>query len=205
MSSNAHRRNVGSGWPAVAVASAAAFAAALVLAPLPATAAGTGHTHDDEEERGHAVEEMIEQHKGHEHGHDFEVMERMSPEDREHLMQEMTELGLAMPPMDSHRGRELFVDKGCVVCHSVNGVGGEIGPSLDAADMPAPMNAFEFAARMWRGAPAMAEMQEAVLGEMISLDGRDLADLVAFAHDEAEQRKLDADQIPARYRELMGH
>lgn len=181
----------------------ALLAGIAVIVGTPAVRADAGHGRD-EAERGPAVEEMIEQHKEHEHGHDFEVMERMSPEDREQLMDELIELGLALPPMDSRRGRELFVDKGCVVCHSVNGVGGEIGPSMNAADMPSPMNAFEFAARMWRGAPAMAEMQEAVLGEMISLDGRDLADLVAFAHDEAAQKELRREQVPARYRELMG-
>jgi hypothetical protein len=67
------------------------------------------------------------------------------------------------------------------------------------------MNAFEFAARMWRGAPAMAQMQEDLLGQVIDLDGQDLADLVAFAHDETEQHQLTAEQIPARYRELILH
>lgn len=172
-----------------------------VTAAIPTARADAGH---GEQKPSHAIEQMMEQHKGHEHGHDFEVMQRMSPEEIDHLVQEMAELGLAMPPMDSRKGRTLFVDKGCVVCHSVNDVGGEIGPSLNAADMPEPMNAFEFAARMWRGAPAMADMQEAVLGDMISLTGHELADLVAFAHDEAEQAALSEDQIPERYRELMG-
>ncbi len=175
--------------------------AALVAAPG-LVRADAGHGHDDEKE-GHRVEQMIEEHKGHSHEHDFEVMEQMSSEQIGRLMHEMEEIGLAIPPMDSHAGRELFVKKGCVACHEVNGVGGQIGPSLNAADMPKPMNAFEFAARMWRGAPAMAQMQESLLGEMISLDGRELADLVAFAHDENEQRELSLDQVPKRYKELM--
>ena len=93
--------------------------------------------------------------------------------------------------------------KGCIVCHAVNDVGGLLGPSLNAADMPLPMNAFEFSARMWRGAPAMAQLQEGILGEIISLDGQDLADLVAFAHDETAQSVLTADQIPQRFRDLI--
>ena len=52
------------------------------------------------------------------------------------------------------------------------------------------MNAFEFTARMWRGAEAMTALQEDMLGEVISLDGQNLADLVAFAHDAVEQAKL---------------
>lgn len=175
--------------------------AALVAVPG-MVRADAGHGHDDEKE-GHRVEQMIEEHKGHSHEHDFEVMEKMSTEQIGRLMHEMEEIGLAIPPMDSHAGRELFLKKGCVACHQVNGVGGQVGPSLNAADMPKPMNAFEFAARMWRGAPAMAQMQEALLGEMISLDGRELADLVAFAHDENEQKELSADQVPERYKDLM--
>lgn len=69
--------------------------------------------------------------------------------------------------------------------------------------MPSPMNVFEFAARMWRGAPAMALMQEEELGEFISLTGEELADLIAFPHDADEQSELTADQIPERFREMV--
>jgi hypothetical protein len=65
------------------------------------------------------------------------------------------------------------------------------------------MNAFEFAARMWRGAEAMTALQNDLLGEVISLDGQDLADLVAFAHDPKEQARLTEDQIPERFHALI--
>jgi hypothetical protein len=65
------------------------------------------------------------------------------------------------------------------------------------------MNSFEFAARMWRGAQAMTALQEDMLGEVISLNGQDLADLVAFAHDEEEQAQLTKDQIPERFHGLI--
>ena len=136
---------------------------------------------------GHDAHEMMYQmrelHSTHEHGHDFEAMEEMSPEQATRMMSLMRDVGLVLPPMDSGRGRVLFAEKGCVVCHSVNGVGVEIGPSLDASDMPSPMNAFEFAARMWRGAAAMTAMQEEAMGGVIDLTGQELADLIAFAHD----------------------
>jgi len=150
-----------------------------------------------------SAEEMREMHRGHEHQHDFEAMEEMSPEQRARIMALMHEIGVAMPPMDPQRGRHVFVEKGCVACHSVNGVGGDLGPSLNAADMPSPMNSFEFAARMWRGAQAMTALQQDLLGEVISLDGQDLADLVAFAHDAEEQRKLTMDQVPERFHSLI--
>lgn len=164
--------------------------------------ADAGHSHSAAEQREN-LDRMKELHKGHEHGHDFEAMEEVSVEASQRLLALMADIGLALPPLDSHRGRELFVNTGCVVCHSVNNVGGQIGPSLDADDMPQPMNAFEFSARMWRGAPAMAAMQEDLLGEVISLSGQDLADLVAFAHDAEEQKELTADQIPPNLRKLM--
>lgn len=162
--------------------------------------AGHEHRSGDQKEM---LEIMRKMHSGHDHGHDFQAMEDVSAEDMRRVMGLMMDIGLALPPMDSHRGRELFLGKGCVVCHSVNQVGGTVGPSLNADDMPQPMNAFEFAARMWRGAPAMAQMQQDVLGDVINLSGQDLADLVAFAHDETEQHELKAEDIPARYRDLI--
>ncbi len=161
-----------------------------------------GHLHGTVDQQ-EMLEQMKTMHSDHEHRHDFEAMDHVSAEDMRGVMALMMDLGLALPPMNSHRGRELFLDKGCVVCHSVNDVGGTVGPALNAADMPQPMNAFEFAARMWRGAPSMVQMQQDLLGEAISLSGQDLADLVAFAHDEAEQRELKAEQIPMHYRNLI--
>jgi mono/diheme cytochrome c family protein len=146
-----------------------------------------GHGHGEATQAvPESMDQMREMHKAHEHGHDFDAMEEMTPE------------------MDPARGRQVFIQKGCVACHSVNGVGGDLGPALNAADMPSPMNSFEFAARMWRGAQAMTALQEDLLGEVISLDGQDLADLVAFAHDGEEQAKLTRDQIPERYHGLIG-
>ncbi len=65
------------------------------------------------------------------------------------------------------------------------------------------MNAFEFAARMWRGAAAMTVMQEEELGGVIDLTGQDLADLIAFVHDAEEQTKLTENQIPERFRKML--
>jgi mono/diheme cytochrome c family protein len=168
-----------------------------------ATEAEAGHTEGAGMMPG-SLDEAREMHKAHEHGHDFEAIEEMSADQMARIMALMSDIGIATPPMDAQRGREVFVEKGCVACHSVNGVGGDLGPPLNAADMPSPMNSFEFAARMWRGAQAMTALQEDMLGEVISLDGQDLADLVAFAHDAGEQAKLTKDQIPERFHSLIG-
>lgn len=113
--------------------------------------------------------------------------------------------GLMMPSMDAARGRQLFASKGCVVCHSINGVGGEDAPPLDASTMSMPMNPFEFAARMWRGAEAMVALQREELGDPIELTGQELADLISFVHHVEEQKKFSDADIPPRIKDLMHH
>jgi mono/diheme cytochrome c family protein len=183
------------------------FTAALAIAgaQLPSVAfADESEKHGAEEGNGQKMlEQMQEIHREHPHEQAFEAMKEMEPQQLNQMLGFMRDIGVALPPMDAARGRELFVQKGCVVCHAVNGVGGEDGPTLNAADMPQPMNAFEFAARMWRGAAAMTAMQEIELGAVIELSGQDLADLVAFAHDAEEQSKLQADHVPEKFREMI--
>ena len=111
--------------------------------------------------------------------------------------------GLVLPKMDPVRGRTLFASKGCVVCHSVNGVGGDDAPAFDAAKMSPAMDPFDFVARMWRGAAAMIAMQEEELGAQIEFTGQELADIIAFLHDRKEQRKFSERDIPPRVRRLM--
>ena len=113
--------------------------------------------------------------------------------------------GIMMPKMDPAKGRLLFASKGCVVCHSINGVGGEDASMLDAEFMSMPMNPFEFAARMWRGAPAMIGAQEDELGAQIEFTGEELGNIIAFVHDAGEQAKFSEDDIPAEIEEMMEH
>ena len=113
--------------------------------------------------------------------------------------------GLIFPPMDPTNGRLLFVSKACVFCHSVNGVGGKNAPPLDARFMDQPMNPFDFAARMWRGAESMVMMQRYELGDVINLSGQELAAIIAFVHDPEEQTKLSAADIPELIQLLMDH
>ncbi len=111
--------------------------------------------------------------------------------------------GLVLPEMDSAMGRKLFASKGCAVCHSINGIGGDDAPALDAQTMDGPMNPFEFAARMWRGAEAMVYMQREELGDVIELDGAELAAIIAFAHDPEEQAKYSEADWPQPIADLI--
>ena len=98
---------------------------------------------------------------------------------------------------DAERGRQLFLDKGCVICHAINGVGGKAAPALDAqteADIPDPVG---FAARMWRGAPAMIELQSLELGYTIWLEPQEMVDLASFAASAKAQNALTLDIVDA--------
>lgn len=111
--------------------------------------------------------------------------------------------GIILPRMDPANGRKLFAAKACVLCHAVNGIGGTDAPPLDASTMPPMMNPFDFAAGMWRGAEAMQALQRDELGAPIELTGQELADITAFVHDAAEQKRFTLDDIPAEVRKLM--
>lgn len=111
--------------------------------------------------------------------------------------------GLVIPNFDAALGRELFASKGCVVCHSVNGIGGEDAQPFAAEYMDEVMNPFEFAARMWRGASVMVELQEDELGAQIDLTGEELAAIIAFVHDAEEQARFSMEDIPHDVEDLM--
>lgn len=103
---------------------------------------------------------------------------------------------IAVPTPNAKEGRALFIFKGCVVCHSVNGVGGLAGPPLDAVAEPEIIDPLGFAARMWRGSLAMAELQATEFGYQVELTGEEIADLAAFAATPDAQKGFSEDEIP---------
>lgn len=112
---------------------------------------------------------------------------------------------LEIPEMNPEKGRALFADKGCIACHAVNGVGGEDASPLDAHSMDAAMNPFEFSAKMWTMAPFMIEAQEEAFGEQILFSGEELANIIAFLHDDSEQHKLTEASLTDEIRKMMDH
>ncbi len=110
---------------------------------------------------------------------------------------------LVVPLADAQEGKRLFVGKGCVVCHAVNGVGGKAAPALDAASDEPYFDVFDFAARMWAGAPTMILLQEMELGYQIELSGEELAHLAAFAAAPEVQAGFSEQDIPEVIRDWM--
>lgn len=112
---------------------------------------------------------------------------------------------LVMPMMDPANGKKLFVDKGCIACHAINGVGGHDAPALDAHSMTGLMNPFDFAAKMWNHAPAMIAAQEGAFGEQVYFNGDEFADIVAFIHSDVAQHRFSERDLTAKSRKMMHH
>jgi len=112
---------------------------------------------------------------------------------------------LVIPMMSPERGKRLFVDKGCVACHAINGVGGHDAPAMDAHRDMGLVNPFDFAAKMWNHAPAMIAAQEEALGEQIYFTGDELADIIAFLHNDEAQHGFSEADLTAEAKKLMHH
>ncbi len=113
--------------------------------------------------------------------------------------------GLIMPMMNPLEGRKLFVSKGCIACHAINGIGGHDAPNLDAHSMTQFMNPFDFAAKMWKGAPAMIAAQEGAFDSQILFTGQELADIIAFVHDHQGQHLFTEADLTPQAMKMMDH
>jgi mono/diheme cytochrome c family protein len=85
---------------------------------------------------------------------------------------------LFTPSQDPLAGARVFGVKGCSKCHSVNGVGGKVGPDL--ARISRPRTFYDLAAGLWNHLQRMtARMQELGITRP-RLDARETADLIGF-------------------------
>ena len=112
---------------------------------------------------------------------------------------------LVMPVMNPVRGAKVFVDKGCIACHAINGIGGHDAPNMDVHVQGGYMSPFDFAAKMWNHAPAMIAAQEGAFGEQITFTGSELADIIAFVHDDDAQHAFSEKNLTAKARKMMDH
>lgn len=120
---------------------------------------------------------------------------------REALSRPPTPVDVITPEVNARRGRILFITKGCVICHQINGIGGAAAPALDQTNGDAAVNPLDFSAQMWRGASAMTALQSIELGYVIDLQGQDIADLAAFTASADERTLLTLDSVPAEMRD----
>ena len=85
---------------------------------------------------------------------------------------------LFSPTQDPLAGSRVFGAKGCVRCHTINGVGGQGGPDLGR--LPRPRSFYDLATAMWNHAPRMAERVAQLGGREPRLNSHEAGDLVAF-------------------------
>ncbi len=122
---------------------------------------------------------------------------------RERVSKDVPEIRLIMPIMNPERGKSVFVNKGCVTCHTVNAIGGEDAPPMDAHTKEKLVNPFAFTAKMWDHAPGMIAAQEEELGEQLIFTGEELADITAFVHDAHAQRDFEKKDLTPRIKRII--
>ncbi len=81
-------------------------------------------------------------------------------------------------PGDPERGKELLSAKKCLVCHSVAGRGGRVGPDLET--WASYRNPVSWIQAMWNHAPAMQRALAARSFAWPQFAGTDVADLIAY-------------------------
>jgi mono/diheme cytochrome c family protein len=82
------------------------------------------------------------------------------------------------PPGNAETGRRLFRDKRCIMCHQRDGVGGVVGPNLDALGERA--TPIYVVSAMWNHGPQMAEAMRARKVARPTFKGSELRDLLTY-------------------------
>ncbi len=112
-------------------------------------------------------------------------------------------------PEDPSRGGQLFVSKGCMKCHAVEGKGGRIGPDLGIVDPDTTQ--LELAAELWNHTPTMiVEMAHAGI-DRPTLTGQEFTDLTSYLYflrffdkpGDAESGEYEFNQKGCRYCHLV--
>ncbi len=87
---------------------------------------------------------------------------------------------LTFPGNDPLAGSRVFGGSGCSKCHSINGIGGKVGPDLGR--LARPRSFYDLATAMWNHLPRMAARMQQLGIERPSLTPTDAGNLVAFLY-----------------------
>jgi mono/diheme cytochrome c family protein len=96
-------------------------------------------------------------------------------------------------------GSKVFRDKGCIQCHSVNGVGGKVGPEL-GRKRTVESSLPQLVTAMWNHAPQMFERMRVERVAYPDLSYDDVAQLLAYLY---MSRHVDDPGDPVQGRELF--
>jgi len=87
---------------------------------------------------------------------------------------------LYLLPGRPDQGQRLFLQKGCIECHSVKGRGGQVGGEL--AQRAVKLSLVQFAAAMWNKAPAMTKEMANRRIPLPQLKAAEMADIVGYLY-----------------------
>lgn len=85
-----------------------------------------------------------------------------------------------MSPGNPDHGRQLFKEKKCFDCHSINGSGSDIGPDLGESEWGFSIT--EIAGLMWNHGSAMARSMHEKSIHYPKFNGKEMADLIAYLY-----------------------
>ena len=106
-----------------------------------------------------------------------------TPDEMSELVSYLYYLNYFNEPGDAVAGRTLFSEKACVLCHSVGGIGGTVGPALDKyQEFASPLFLAE---GMWNVGPRMSVSLRTHGIMDPTLRGRDIADIAAYVRGQA--------------------
>lgn len=102
----------------------------------------------------------------------------LSPQEAGNLIAFLYSLEFFDRPGNPEAGKRLFRQKRCIQCHQVAGVGGVVGPNLDA--LKEHRSPIFVAAALWNHGPAMAEEMRRQRVPRPTFSGSELLDLIAY-------------------------
>lgn len=106
-----------------------------------------------------------------------------TPDEMGELISYLYYLNYFNEPGDAVAGRALFSEKGCVNCHSVGGIGGNVAPALDKYQQYA--SPLFLAQEMWNHGPKMAVAWRTHGIMNPALQGKEIANIAAYVRGQA--------------------
>lgn len=83
-------------------------------------------------------------------------------------------------PTNPVAGAQIFIDKGCVLCHAIRGEGGSVGPDLGRVELNHSL--LEVAGIMWSHSPRMNEKLKELRAIRPSFTPKEMGDLIGFLY-----------------------
>lgn len=78
------------------------------------------------------------------------------------------------------KGRNIFISKGCIKCHSIWGVGGKLGPDLTRIGMGKSF--LQIAGSLWSHSPKMVELMKRVGVERPTFTPEEMSDFISYLY-----------------------